>query len=112
MDEWYWGTELEDQGFFEAQSRLLDRSNETTPSPWNYRSGFFSINTEQSCACESLESLIEWFGIDLIREWMERFGFVVASYEVPDNRCWVGNFGQVLFAHRYASRVQEEVLSD
>lgn len=55
----------------------------------------------------SLRSARRWFKVAAFRRWLDRRGFVLASYEIPSEHVWRGNF-QIVFDRRVAKRVSEQ----
>lgn len=106
----YRDTELDFWGEFGREQSLLDEDSRDDyhPAPWRDLKLNGDIRDEEVCGCDSLASLIQWFGAERINRWCERFGFVVARYDVPDEHCRIGSFGQTLFVSRHASLVLEE----
>lgn len=106
---WQRGTPLEyDPEFGAAQEKLFDDSDgDTHMGPFRDPT-LGGIMPWEICGLDSLQSFIAWFGEERTEEWVDRFGFVVAKYDVPDDRCRVGLNGQVLFEYKKAVRVQEE----
>lgn len=97
---WEYGQEMED---------LMDEWSSTDhPSPWrDPKLGNIARGVEV-CGVESMDWLYHWFGQERIERWAEEYGFVVRKYDVPGERCRVGQYGQVLFESRKAVPVEDE----
>lgn len=91
----------------EQDALCWDWNDASHPSPFRDYSLAY-IRQEEACGTTSWDDLVHWFGENRIQRWVERFGFVVRKYEVPDEKCRVGKYGQVLFEGRSAVRVEEE----
>lgn len=64
------------------------------------------ISQNELCGLDSREALDAWF-----MNWHQRLeeaGFVVSVYEVPDECARVGEYGQVCFMYREATRIGAE----
>lgn len=110
----YCGTWLEDDDEFEEEQEALfvDSTGDTHLGP--YRDPILKGIQErvEICGLDSLESFIAWFGEERVNYWVERFGFIVAKYDVPEGCYRVGMNGQVLFEFRKSTLVKEVVPSD
>ncbi len=63
------------------------------------------IRSSEVCAFDSEESLRKWFGPFVAR--LERFGFHISCYNVPDDYVRLGANGQCVFTSRRGRRVLE-----
>lgn len=72
------------------------------PTPWSDPK-LGGIQVDEICGVDSRRNLRFWFGDSLPA--LERAGFAVRKYDVPDWACRVGESGQVVFKYRVATLV-------
>lgn len=78
---------------------------DTKPTPWaDPQLG--GVAPEEICGVDSMESVRFWFEDSIPA--LERAGFTINKYDVPDWACRVGESGQVLFRCRVAKLVNAE----
>lgn len=90
-----------------AQQVVFDVMNnrEGKPTPWCDRYLGW-INPDEVCGVDSKKDLEFWFEDSV--KFLERAGFTIHKYDVPDWACRVGESGQVLFKHQYATLVNKK----
>lgn len=96
---------------YDAQMATARAMNGHSDKPTPFWDIFLNgISEDEICGVDSMASLRFWFE-DAIPA-LERAGFAVREYDVPDWACRVGQSGQVLFKYRYARLVDNEEKTD
>lgn len=89
----------------EAVDYAMNGHWDTKPTPWSDPK-LRGIDPDEICGLDSMESVRFWFEDSIPA--LEKAGFVINKYEVPESACRVGRSGQVLFRYRVAKLVNTE----